>query len=364
MRFGRARRGVVEGVALAAVAAVAACRPQTESHEAPITRVQGWTVEVADYAPQVSLTGDISARDQSNLSFRVGGRLTERNVDVGDHVIADQVLAKIDPAEQEANVSAALATVRAGEALLRQATATYDRQRSLLDRGFTTRGDFEAAEEAWRTAQGTLDAARAELAAAHELRVDTVLPAPVSGVITVRNAEIGQVVQAAEPVFSIAHDGQRDAVFEVHEIVLSQTPSDPVVTLSLVSDPSVTAQGKVREVAPIVDPASGTVRVKVGIENTPAAMTLGSAVTGTVALALRPRVALPWGALTADAGTPAVWIVSPKDDTVALRRIGIDSYDVGTIIVRDGLEPGETVVTAGAQLLRPEQRVALAGAPE
>jgi RND family efflux transporter MFP subunit len=363
MRFGRARRSVT-AAGLVVLAGITACGPGAEAPDTPVTRVRGWTVEITDYAPSVSLTGEIRSRDQSDLSFRVGGRLTERNVDVGDHLIADQVLAKIDPAEQDANVSAALASVRAAEALLRQATATYERQTSLLDRGFTTRRDFEAAEEAWRTAQGSLDAAQAELAAAHEQRADTVLAAPVAGVITARHAEVGQVVQAAEPVFSIAHDGARDAVFQVHEVVLSQNIPDPPVTIALLSDPSVTATGRVREVAPIVDPASGTVRIKVGIENPPKAMTLGSAVVGSVSLLPRPRIALPWGALTAESGRPAVWIVDPKDRTVALRQIGVDSYDVGTIIVRDGLEPGETVVTAGAQLLRPEQRVALAETAE
>lgn len=364
MQYGRARCSVAEAVALVAVVALAGCRPQTEGPAAPITRVQGWKVEVADYAPRVSLTGDIRARDQSDLSFRVGGRVTERNVDVGDHVMAGQVLAKIDPAEQEASISAALASVRAAEALLRQTSAAYERQRSLLDRGFTTRRDFEAADEAWRTAQGSLDVAQAELAAAHEQRADTVLIAPIDGVITARDAEAGQVVQAAEPVFSVAHDGPRDAVFDVHEVVLTESTPDPLVAVELVTDPSVTAQGKVREVSPIVDPASGTVRVKVGIADTPPAMTLGSAVTGTVSLAPRMRVALPWGALTADAGRPAVWIVDPDSATVALRAIDVESYDVGTIIVRDGLKSGETVVTAGAQLLRPEQRVALARATE
>ena len=271
MRLGRVPRAATGLVGLMALVAAAGCRQQTEAPDAPLTRVRGLTVELAEYSPRVSLTGEVRARDQSDVSFRVSGRITERNVDVGDHVIADQVLAKIDPAEQEANVSAALASVRAAEALLHQTKATYDRQVSLLDRGFTTRADFEQAQAAWRSAQNSLEAANADLDAAHELRADTVLTSRVNGVVTARSVEIGQVVQAAEPVFTIAQDGPRDAVFEVHEVVLSETPaSRGVVALSLVADPTVTATGTVREVAPIVDPASGTVRVKVAIENTAA----------------------------------------------------------------------------------------------
>ena len=364
MRLGRVRRAATGLVGLMALVAAAGCRQQAEAPDAPLTRVRGLTVQLAEYSPRVSLTGEVRARDQSDVSFRISGRITERNVDVGDHVIADQVLAKIDPAEQEANVSAALASVRAAEALLHQTKATYDRQVSLLDRGFTTRADFEEAQAAWRSAQNSLEAANADLDAAHELRSDTVLTSRVNGVVTARSVEIGQVVQAAEPVFTIAQDGPRDAVFEVQEVVLSETPaSRGVVALSLVADPTVTATGTVREVAPIVDPASGTVRVKVAIENPPPAMTLGSAIVGSASGAPRPRVVLPWEALTAEAGRPAVWVVDRGTGTVALRPIGVESYDVETLVVREGLEPGETVVAAGAQLLRPDQKVALAEGP-
>jgi RND family efflux transporter MFP subunit len=360
MRFGRARlRGAVTAGGLAALAA---CGPQGQAPEAPVTRVRGETVRFEDHARVVTLTGEVQAREQSSLSFRVGGRMVERDVDVGDHVQPDQVLAKIDPAEQEATVAAALASVRASEALLKQVSATYERQRSLLDRGFTTRRDYEAAEEAWRTAQGSLDAAQADLETALEQRADTVLLAPVAGSITERGAEVGQVVQAAEPVFALAHDGPRDAVFMLPEIGLSQHLPDPLVTLSLVGEPGAATTGRVREVAPIVDPATGTVRVKISIDPAAPPMGLGAAVIGSVALASQPRMVLPWEALTATGGSPAVWVVDPADGTVSLRPIAIDRYDVGTIVVAGGLEPGETVVTSGAQLLRPAQRVALIGA--
>ena len=103
MRLGRFPRAATGLVGLMALAAAAGCRQQAEAPDAPLTRVRGLTVQLAEYSPRASLTGEVRARDQSDVSFRVSGRITERNVDVGDHVIADQVLAKIDPAEQEAN---------------------------------------------------------------------------------------------------------------------------------------------------------------------------------------------------------------------------------------------------------------------
>ena len=248
MQYGRARCSVAEAVALVAVVALAGCRPQTEGPAAPITRVQGWKVEVEDYAPRVSLTGEIRARDQSDLSFRVGGRVTERNVDVGDHVRRVRCSQRlIRPSRRPASPLRSPQSGRPRPCCGRPAP-TYERQRSLLDRGFTTRRDFEAAEEAWRTAQGSLDVAQAELAAAHEQRADTVLIAPVDGVITARDAEAGQVVQAAEPVFSVAHDGPRDAVFDVHEIGADREHPRPFGSGRTGYRPVVTAQGKVREV--------------------------------------------------------------------------------------------------------------------
>ena len=122
-------------------------------------------------------------------------------VNVGDHVTADQVLARLDPQQQQATVTAAEAAVQAAEAVLRQATSTYERQKALLAQGFTTKREHDQAEEAYRTAQASLDAAQAQLGTARDQLSDTVLRAGVPGVITARNAETGQVVQAAQTRF-------------------------------------------------------------------------------------------------------------------------------------------------------------------
>jgi RND family efflux transporter MFP subunit len=340
---------------------LAACQQQGTLPEKRPTTVQAQTVELTDYAPTVRLTGEIRAQVESNLSFRVSGRIVERHVDVGDHVMAEQELARIDPEEQQANVTAAEAAVRAAEAQLQQASSTFERQKSLLDRGYTTRREYDQAEEAFRTAQGSLEAARAQLAAARDQLAQTVLRAGAPGVITARNVEVGQVVQSAQPVFSLAQDGPRDAVFNVQESVFIQEPADRTVEITLVSDPKVKVAGTVREVAPAVDPANGTVRVKIGIERPPSEMTLGAAVIGEGRFKPRKLVVLPWSALSSHEGRPAVWVVDPQTRAVSPRPITVERYETGTVIIREGLQPGETVVTAGAQLLRPNQTVALAG---
>lgn len=337
-----------------------ACQQEASRPPSLPTMVQVEAVSLSDYAPTVRLTGEIRAKVESDLSFRVAGRVSERLVDVGDHVAADQILATLDPQQQQATVTAAEAAVQAARAVLREATSTYERQKALLIQGFTTKRDHDQAQEAYRTAQAALDTANAQLGTARDHLSDTVLRAGVAGVITARKAETGQVVQTAQTVYSIAQDGPRDAAFQVHESIFIHEPAEPSVALTLLSDPTVRAKGRVRQISPTVDPATGTVRVKVGIENPPAAMTLGAAVVGEGHFQPRRLVTVPFGALSSENGRPAVWTVDPRTRAVALKPIDIEGYETGRVIVRQGLEPGEVVVTAGTQFLRPRQVVAFA----
>src|SRR5262249_28526808 len=146
----------------------------------------------------------------------------------------------------------------------------------------------------------------------------TILKAGEAGVITARFAETGQVVEQARAVFTIAKDGPRDAVFDVYEAIFALVPDDAKAEITLVSDPKVTDEGAVRETPPAVDTNPGTVRVKIGIPNTPPAMTLGAVVTGAGNLKSTKAVILPWGALFEIDRKPAVWIVDPRTCTVSL----------------------------------------------
>ena len=342
---------------MAVAFALAACTPETKRSENLPTVVQVETVTLSEYARTVRLTGDIRAQVESDLSFRVGGRIIERTVEVGDHVTADQVLARLDPEQQQATVTAAEAGVQAAQAVLREATSTYQRQKALLAEGFTTKRDHDAAEEGYRMAEASLDAARAQLGTARDQLSYTVLRAGVSGVITARNAETGQVVQIAQSVFAIAEDGPRDAVFQVYESIFTDEPGEPAIELSLVSDPAVKARGTVREVSPTVQQSSGTVRVKVGIEQSPAAMTLGASVVGEGRFQASRLAVIPWSAVSSHGGNPTVWTVDPQTKTVSPKPITIEAYETGKVVVREGLRPGDVIVTAGTQFLRPRQVV-------
>ena len=168
------------------------------------------------------------------------------------------------------------------------------------------------------------------------------------------------MVQAAHPVFTIAADGPVDAVFRVPESMLASEPPSKAVAIALISDRSVKTRGIVREVAPTVDAAAGTITVKVALDPVPPQMTLGAAVSGSGQLPPRPAVVLPWTALSSDNGRPAVWIVDGATKTVSLKPIVVGRYGTGMVVVSDGLDPGETVVTTGGQLLHPGQKVQIA----
>jgi RND family efflux transporter MFP subunit len=339
------------------LALLSACKDHAD---APVERsalVHTELVQPRNGQATVTLTGEVQARYSADLSFRVSGRVLARLVDVGAHVEAGDLLARLDPAEQQADFDAATAGVAAATAQLRVAQATFDRQSSLLSNGFTTRVARDQAQEQLRTAQSALESAKAELARAHEALGDTELHARAAGVITARSLELGQVVQAAQSVFTLAQDGERDAVFDVPESMLFDDVEHGRVSLALVSDAGRTATGYVRQISPAVDPKTSTVRVKVAIQNPPPAMTLGSAIAGTAGIKPAAAITLPWTALTAVGSKPAVWIVDPTTSTASLKPVTIGAYEAGSVMIKQGLEPGDRVVIDGGKLLSSGQPV-------
>ncbi|GJD56561.1 Multidrug resistance protein MdtE [Methylobacterium dankookense] len=311
-------------------------------------------------ASEAVITGDIQAQAQTNVSFRTNGKIAERLVEVGDHVTADQVLARLDPQEQRANLANAEAALTSAEARLTQGKLSFQRQQSLMQSGYTTRPAFDNAEQELRGAQAAVDSAKASLGTAQEQFSYTDLKAGVTGIVLSRSLETGQVVQAGQSVLAVAQDGPRDAVFNVYEALLAAPPASNRVEVTLQADPSVTTTGTVREIAPSVDPASGTVRVKVGIAQTPPAMSLGSVVIGRGRWKPRKAVVLPWSALYRWRGHPAVWIREPKGGTVSPRAVAIERYGPDSIALASGVTAGEEVVVAGIQFLRPGQTVTVA----
>jgi RND family efflux transporter MFP subunit len=356
------RSKALGGLAIALVAtALSGCNDHAAAPAAGAAFVRTEIVQPRDRQGSITLTGEIQPRFRADLSFRVGGRVVARYVDVGAHVKAGDALAILDPAEQEADVNAATAAVAAAESQLRVAKATFERQKSLIASGFTTRTVYDQAQEGLRTAEGVLEAAKAQLGTYKDALGYTALRAEADGVITARNLEVGQVVPAAQPVFSLAQDGERDAVFDVYESIFLGEPDSGRVALVLVSDAGVTATGYVREISPAIDAKSSTIRVKVSIQDPPAAMTLGSAVVGTVKSKAQKQIALPSSALMAVGAKPAVWTVDPTTRTASLKPVTVSGYETGEVLIKAGLQPGDRVVIDGGKLLSVGQAVTYEG---
>jgi RND family efflux transporter MFP subunit len=325
-----------------------------------LPRVQVQEVKTAEFAAAVALTGDIQARVQTQLSFRVGGKIIQRMVDVGDRITAKQVLAKLDPKDLQTNVDSAIAAEAAEQARVKQTAAAFVRQQKLLPKGYTSKSEYDSAQAQLRSSQSALKAAQAQLANAREQLGYTSLIADAPGIITARQAEVGQVVQATMPIFSQARDGERDAVFNVYESLFVQPPTEQPVEVTLLDNPTIKAIGKVREVTPAVSAQTGTLQVKIALSSLPQGMDLGSVVSAALTVPAKQSVELPWSVLTKglgdQLGKPAVWVVDDQKK-VSLRGVMVGRYLTGKVIIVDGLKNGEKVVVAGSQLLHPDMQV-------
>ena len=164
-------------------------------------------------------------------------------------------------------------------------------------------------------------------------------------------------------IVRLARQDGRDAVFDVPAQLLRSAPPDPQIMVSLTDDPKVTAQGRVREVAPQADPVTRNFEVKVGLTDPPSAMLLGATVTGRLEMEAFSTISVPTSALTRFNQRPAVWIVDSSNLTVSMRNVEVVRYDPATVSVSEGLNTGDIVVTAGVQALHPGQKVRLLGSP-
>ena len=200
-------------------------------------------------AGDVVFTGDVQAQGQTSVSFRTAGKIATRLVEVGDHIAADQVLARLDPREQRSNLANAQAALASAEALSTQAKLGFKRQEALMASGYTTRPSYDNAEQQLRTTQAAVDSAKAALGTAQEQLSYTELKSGVAGVVLSRSLETGQVVQAGQSVLTLAQDGPRDAVFNVYEALLTAPPESGTVDVTLQGNPSVKAVGSVREIS-------------------------------------------------------------------------------------------------------------------
>src|SRR5262245_16967799 len=343
---------------------LAACQRETDVAAPGARPVRTVTVEKREAGVPITLTGRIEAEDEVALAFRIAGRVLENDSKLGDRVEPGQVLARLESQNERNALRAAQANLAAAQGQLTQARNHFERQDTLLKQGWTTRANHDQAAQALQTAQSQVEAAEAQLKAAHDLVGFTELKADAPGVLTAIGPRAGEVVQAGQMIFRIARKDGRDAVFDVAALLIRSAPSDPRITVSLSDDPAVTAPGRVREVAPQANPVTRTFEVKVGLTDPPPAMRLGATVTGRMEVESVPIIEIPATALTKFNRQPAVWIVDPSTLMVAIRNVDVLRFEPASVAVSGGLDTGEVVITAGVQALHPGQKVRLLGSEQ
>ncbi|WFU51328.1 efflux RND transporter periplasmic adaptor subunit [Sinorhizobium terangae] len=346
------------GIGLAC-AYLAGCEDKVEVTPSP-QQVRAVSASQAEYQPRAEITGEVKARVQSDLSFRVSGRVIERFVDVGSHVRTGDVLARLDDKEQRADVEVARAGLESARAIVKQRTLTFDRYEALLRSRSISQATFDQADKELRTAKASLEAAEAALATAEDALSYTELKADADGIITAREIEVGRVVSAAQPAFTLAHDGRRDAVFDVFEAFFLEGRPLADVEVAPIADRALETQATVREVSPFIDTRTGTVRIKVALPED-AQWPLGTPVVGEFRSPTRKGIILPAGTIASAMGEPAVFLIDPASRSVSLRKIAVASYRKSDLIVAGGIAPQDLIVTEGGKFLKEGQAVAWKG---
>ena len=343
---------------------VVACSKQVPRAD-PIRAVK--TLRVSSQMAQGSqeFAAEVRARTESRLGFRVGGKITRRNVDVGSGVTAGQVLAQLDPRDLQLGHEAATAAFVAAQVNLEQAIADYRRYKDLLDKGFISSADLERRESVVKSAQAQFDQTKAQASAQGNQTGYAALVADASGVVTAIDAEPGMVVAAGTPVLRLAHDGPRDVVFSVPEdqvgAIKALGASPGAFKVRFWSETGLAHAATLREVAAAADAVTRTFLVKADIGNI-RGVRLGQTATVYVEL---PRVAgiltLPLSALREEQGRSAVWVVDEATMTVSLRPVQVAGTQGNEVIIGAGLAADQIVVTAGVHVLEPGQKVKLYG---
>jgi len=345
-------------MAVVAVILLAGCgKPaEPEAEIRPVRTVVARAESLADLPSQV---GEIRPHFESDLGFKIAGKVLSRSVELGTVVKRGDVIARLDEQDQRNQLLAAQADVAAAQAGLTQASAEERRQDQLRLAGWASVARYEAALQARDSARAMVRAAQAKLQLARDQMDYASLRAPEDGVVTQVNVEAGQVVGAGQMVVRLARLDRKDAVFSIAEGLLLTAPHDPLVEVWSLDAPELQTTGRVTEISPSADPVTRTFTVKVALPDAPATMRFGMTVVGRIHMAERRVISLPSSALFQQNGQPALWVVDPVAMTISLIPVGVFRLDPERVLVADGLGDGALVVTAGLQKLRPGQKVRL-----
>ena len=328
----------------------------------PVRAVRTVIVSQQSAGTTIDYAGEVRARTESRLSFRVAGKMVARPVNLGDVVKAGQVLASLDPMDLRLGQQAASSGLEAARVNADQAGADLRRFKELRDQGFISAAELDRRDSTWKAAQAQYEQARAQASVQSNQARYTTLVADGAGVVTAVEAEPGAVLAAGAPVLRVAQEGPRDVVFAVPEQQAGQLralegkPSVLQVRVWGAGDAPVPAT--VREVSAAADPSTRTFLVKADVGRVP--MRLGQTATVTLAVpAAAGALKLPLAAMFEQQGQSHVWLLDTAAMTVRAQPVKVAGAEGNMVLIASGIAPGQTVVSAGAHTLTEGQKVSL-----
>jgi membrane fusion protein, multidrug efflux system len=309
------------------------------------------------------LPGEVRPRHEQRLGFRVSGKVSKRLVEVGQVVKAGQTLAVMDAADVLPAIAAQrsqVAVARTDESLQ---VAELKRVRELRDQGFLSGAAFERQEALAQSATARVAAAQSQLAQVSNGLVFQTLRADQAGVVVGIDAEVGSVVGAGQTVVRVAQQGEIEVLVAVPERSVAALQAASSIKVFADAAPGKQYVAKLRELSPSADAASRTYAARLAVTNADAALRWGMSAAVRLVLSEKPVIVVPNSALYTRDATVRVWVVDSATQTVQAVPVTLGASRDEGVVIAQGLKGGETVVTAGANLLQPGQAVRVVNAP-
>jgi RND family efflux transporter MFP subunit len=348
---------LLAGASLALMAvALTGCNDTVAQKATPGRPVLVATVHYESESPERSFVGTIKPRIETDMGFRVPGKVAKRLVEVGQTVDVGQPLATLDEVDLKLQAEQAEAEFRAATGVLAQAAAAEQRARDLRSKGWATDATLDSAKAAGDEARARLNRAERSVDLTRNSLSYATLEADTRGVVTATLVEPGQVVASGQTAIRVARFGEKEAVVAIPETLLGRA-KDGAATVSLWSEPDKKYTAKLREVAPSADAATRTYLAKFSLPDADDHVSLGMTATLTLADPVTERVArLPLSALFSEGGDPSLYVVDDAGD-VALKPVKVKSYESNDVVISGGLDEGAKIVVLGVQKLDPAQKV-------
>ena len=350
-------------IALVSMALLVACSPkEVAAPEAP-RPVRTVVAGASAASTTAAYSGEVRARYENSHSFRTSGKVLARLVEVGSHVKAGQVLMRLDTAQETLQIATSDADVEASRSRIAKLQLDISRTEPLLSRKFASQAELDALKQALDEAQAGLKMALARQQINVNQRGFSELRAERAGIVTAIAAEAGQVVGAGQSVLTVAADGEREVVVSVPESRVDELRQAKDMQVSVWALPGKRYKAALRELAPDTDTVTRTYSARVRITNADEALRLGmTAVVNLVDTDTSSAIRLPLTAIYNKTGDALVWVLNTKTTQVSARKVVLGGAQNDTVWVKEGLANGETVVTAGVNLLVEGQKVLVTGA--